>query len=120
MIPIMLTLFGCRNSGTEKPVDEQPPEFSPHTFTGEPGTWVDFNAMPLVSVFQRERFSERITRFRKEETEVSFQPGNAYTRNLANSSETLTFTEYSVTHSNSQKLDVYALTSGYLHLINGT
>ena len=119
MTPIVLELFGCREPGMEKPPDEPPPEPPPPTFLGEPGNWMDSNAMPLVSVSERETFSDRIQRFRGEENNVGFQQGSTHTRSLANSPETITFTEYSVTHSSSQKVDVYALTSGYLHLLNG-
>ena len=120
MTPISLELFGCHGPGLEKSPDEPPPEVPPPAFSDELGSWMDSNAMPLVSVSETERFSARIQRFSGEENNVSFQQGNTHTRTLANSTETITFTEYSVNHSSSTKVDVYALTSGYLHLVNGS
>jgi len=118
MLPLILQPFGCRETGTEKPPDEPPEPFDPHTFTKELGSWDNSSAMPLVPISNNERFNEGIQRFQNEEDKVSFRSGSPTTRMIGGSTESLDLAEYLLTHSGMEQQDVYAMASGYLHYLH--
>lgn len=117
MLPVPLQLFGCRDTGTQTPLDPPPPPFDPYTYTQELGAWYESNAMPLVSSAENERFTDRIERFREEAAHVAVQVGGVITRTIPLTGVSVDFDDYQLTHTDSSAQPVFVLASGYLHYL---